>query len=72
MLEVTIPCVLTIIPGGGSTQNKLVLTTNGETVFDDYEHSLSPEQRDIAGQICSTHARVLKKFGEALERMQQH
>lgn len=67
MQKIVIPCELTVVPGGATTQNKLTLTASGETVFDDFEQSLSREERAVAGQICGANARLLKKYGEKLE-----
>ena len=61
--EIVIPCELTITPGGGyGRQNKLRLSASGETVFDAFEDTLSPEERRVAAQIVEAHARLLSKW----------
>lgn len=64
MQKITIPCELTITPGGANTQAKLALSLNGETVFDDYEQSLTPQQQTVCKEIVAAHARLLSKWAE--------
>lgn len=62
--EFGIPCELTIIPGGASRQNKIILRANGETVFDDYEDNLSDGQKEVTKLIAQAHARLLTNWSE--------
>jgi len=65
--SITIPCELTITPGGGHGQaNKLRLSVSGETVFDDFENSLSLEELNIVRAIAKAHTRLLVKYGDDL------
>jgi len=67
-----IPCELRITPGGGrGRQNKLRLSVSGETVFDEWEQSLSPEQKAVIGQIAQAQARLLAKYGADLQPCKQ-
>lgn len=64
--QFNIPCELTIIPGGSSTMaNKVILKANGETVLEEYEHSLDDGHKDLIKQIAEAHARVLSKWASA-------
>lgn len=61
--RIVIPCELEIYPGGCSTrQNRFKLTASGETVFDEYEHDLTPQQLDVTKQVVKSHARLLVKW----------
>lgn len=64
---ITIPCCLKITtPHSPSEQIRLRLSVLGETVFDDYEQSMTDDQRALVGQIASAHARLLGKYGAKL------
>lgn len=58
----SIPCELTVTPGGDSRQNKFKLTASGETVFDDFQSNLSPEQIALCKQIAEAQSRLLHKW----------
>jgi len=61
--RIVIPCELQVIPGGCSTrQNRFCLSASGETVFDEYEHDLSPAQLEVVREVVKAHARLLVKW----------
>lgn len=62
MLQFSIPCELVVTPGNGTMQNKFRLSTNGETVFENYETNLDEHQLAVCKQIAEAHARLLNKF----------
>lgn len=62
--EIRIPCELVILPGGPSRQARLSLKVNGETVFEDYEESLSSEQKELTKQIAAAQGRLLTKWAQ--------
>lgn len=58
----TIPCELTIVPGGQTVQTKVTLRANGETVFDEYEQDLTDGQKQVAKQVAEAQAKLLTKW----------
>lgn len=62
-----IDCELEIIPKqSDSSSVRIVLTTCGEEVFNAYQHSMTPAQKEVVGQILATHSRAYGKFGKTL------
>lgn len=65
MERIVIPCELSIFPGNTPTkQNRFSLAASGETVFDEYEHDLTPAQLDVVQQVVKAHARLLVKWAK--------
>ena len=64
---IVIQCELTITPGGPTQQSRIMLSTNGETVFSDFEDGLEPRQREIVSAIVAAQSRLLGKFSQKLE-----
>lgn len=65
---IVIPLELKIIPGGLSSQNRIIVTASGETVIDEYEQHISAGFREAIGKCCEAHARLMHKFGGSIAR----
>lgn len=63
-----IPLELKIIPGGQTTQDRIVLTTSGEIVVDLYDQDIASGFREIIKRSCETYAKVLLKHGDKIAR----
>lgn len=67
---IVIPCELKLTPSGGrGQQNKVRLSVSGETVFDDWEQSLSLEQAEVVAEILQAHARLVGKYSQDLRQL---
>lgn len=61
-----IACNLEVKPETGTTAAWYRLSTNGRTVFEDYEHHLTSDQRQMVGSILQTHGEVQASVGQRL------
>ncbi len=67
-LPIVFPVEVKIIPGQGSQQNRIVITTNGEVVADSFQHEMKEGWKEVVAAVCNANSRVLTKYGKDLLR----
>ncbi len=65
--KLTIPCELTIIPGGQAVQTKFTLSVHNQIAFEGYESDITESNRQVLGLILEAQARYIRSLSGHLK-----